>query len=312
MTQRAEVLALCSEGRCRTMNVIKQNNAMIDAFHDAGCKGEGIVLALIDTGVNSESQWLKGRVEFGDDIILDKGDHGTSVAGVMSEYAPEAMILSYCAFPDGQRGKTALINSALEDILRRKTSDPDRFYIVNLSLGADIGSSSLSPSYIKMHSLIQQLVKNNVPVVCAAGNDGQEKLYAYPACWQEPICVAAITAFGKKTAFSSFHGEMDFSDIGVDVRCAMADGDIGYKSGTSFASPTIAGKIALLASMVKKNTGEWPTEPQIYELLKKHATDLSYNGFDPYTGYGFVFTDDPTDALHESNNDEAPDRKSVV
>jgi hypothetical protein len=121
----------------KNVNIVSANNAMKVTFHVEGHTGKDCVIAVIDTAM-AEVGRLRGHIEFGDSYRVDAyntDDHASFIGFQLLGWAPDATILSYCVFPGGV-GKTSLINSALEDVLRRATSDPGRQYFVNMSLAA--------------------------------------------------------------------------------------------------------------------------------------------------------------------------------
>lgn len=244
------------------MNIKELNASMKSIYHAAGYTGRNVIFAVLDTGVARVGK-LRGRV-IGDD---DEKGHGTFTAGILLDWCPDALIWSYsCPYPDD-------ITAALLDVIERAKAT-DRRVIVNASISTDAA---------KIKPAVDACVAAGIPLICAAGNDGREMLDQYPSCFESPITVAALQADGKRAYFSTWHGEVDFADDGVQVESIDLDGQPDKKSGTSFATPTLAGKAGLLLSA---NPGM--TEPELYEALKRLAVDLEGAGRDPYTGYGFV------------------------
>ena len=237
------------------MNLTTINKATKAAFHNAGYKGQGITVALVDSGCNlSDSRITK---------VFDAPDtqnHGTMIAKLLLEWLPEARILSY-------NMKVYPFEGALRDVLARAKQGGR--YLVNISQGM---------GYDAEHErLINELVAMNVPVFCAAGNDGGDGIGIYPSHYQSPICVAALNNDGSRANFSTFHDEVDFAEVGTGV---VVDGKV--YNGTSVACPILLAKAALMLS-------ENPmTEPQLYAALKAQAADLGANGLDPYTGWEHV------------------------
>lgn len=260
------------------MNVKELNAAMKRVYHAAGYTGKNVVFAVLDTGVARVGK-LRGRVT-GDD---DEKGHGTFTAGILLDWCPDALIWSYkCPYPDD-------ITAALLDVIERaKTTE--RRVIVNASISTDAA---------KIKPAVDACVAAGIPLICAAGNDGREVLTMYPSCFESPITVAALQADGKRAHFSTWHGEVDFADDGVMVESIDLDGQPAKKSGTSFATPTLAGKAGLLMSAEPDMT-----ELVLYEMLKHMAFDLGATGRDPYTGYGFVQFPEPEEAPKDENEKE--------
>lgn len=247
------------------MNIKALNAQMRKDYHAAGYTGKNIIFAVLDTGAEPVGR-LRGKVikRMGDE---PRSDHGTFVASIVNEYCPDAEIWSYrCDYPVN-------IIEALHDVVARAMATNKRV-IVNMSLETDNAN---------IKDAVDACVAAGIPLVCAAGNDGHEALYKYPTCFESPITVAALQADSRRAYFSTWHNEVDFSDFGQWVEGLDAEGNIVTKSGTSFASPQVAGKIGLLLSAHPNMT-----EPEVYEALKGMAVDLDKAGRDPLTGYGFV------------------------
>ena len=247
------------------MNIKELNAQMRTTYHAAGYTGKSIIFAVLDTGVEPVGR-LRGKVTHRHGTEPRTG-HGTFTASVINEYCPDAEIWSYrCDYPSD-------IISALNDVTAQVAVTGKRI-IVNMSIETDA-------EYIR--NAVDACVAAGIPLVCAAGNDGEEVLNKYPTCFESPITVAALQSDGARAYFSTWHGEVDFADFGRWVDGLDMDGNTVTKSGTSFAAPQLAGKIGLLLS-----ANPDMTEPEVYEALKIMAIDLENKGRDPYTGYGFV------------------------
>lgn len=253
------------------MDVEKRNSEIRAAFHAAGIKGRGIVFDVLDSGAVKVSTMKP--VNMTPDVVGDKADHGTKVAWLLHEACPEAEIRSYYCLT----GKH--IVTALQSVLDHAKAEPDKQHIVNVSM---VGSETDG-----MEELIDELTSLNVPVVCAAGNDGEEKLNRFPSCYQSPYTASAIQKDGSKCDFSTWHDEVDFAELGKSVQTRRADQATIRQSGTSFSSPILAGKIALLHCEAMQK-GKRLTDAELYEKLKGGAVDLGADGRDPYFGWGYV------------------------
>jgi len=253
------------------MNVEKRNAEIRAAFHAAGIKGQGIVFDVLDSGAVKVSTMKP--VNMTPNVVGDKADHGTKVAWLLHEACPEAEIRSYYCSTGSH------IVTALENVLHHVRGEPDKQHIVNVSM---VGSSNAT-----MEQLIDELTSLNVPVVCAAGNDGEERLNRFPSCYQSPYTASAIDPDGNKCEFSTWHDEVDFCELGKSVLTMRADGATIRQSGTSFSSPILAGKIGLIMceAMIR---GRGLTDAELYEKLKGGAVDLGKDGRDPYFGWGYV------------------------
>ena len=271
------------------MNISSANRDMKKAFHESGFTGKDCVIALLDTAVGDVGK-MKNHIVHTDSYRIDdknNQDHGSFIANMLFEWAPDATILSYCVFPNGE-GKMTLTNQALEDVISRAKADPGRQYFVNMSLASNLGKNVVSPTIAKMHTLIQQCNAARIPVYVASGNDGSEQLYIYPSRFEEPVCICAANSNGSVASFSTFHDETDFLEAGVDILGINRYGIPTFMSGTSMACPNALGKAVLLACKMREDTGSWPTEMQLYNESKACAIDCETVGYDKKSGFGFI------------------------
>jgi len=125
-------------------------------------------------------------------------------------------------------------------------------------------------------------------VVAAAGNEGMEgSPKGYPAAYPHVLTVGATKETGRVASFSTIGPTLDLVAPGVDIPVAepLAQQASGYLDvpGTSFSSPLVAGAAAWV----------WTTRPdldntQLFELMRRSATDLGPPGFDTSSGYGLL------------------------
>ncbi len=253
------------------MNIEVLNQQMREQYHAAGHTGKNIIFAVMEPRGITQVRQNRGRITWrngAEDAHSDQGDHGTAVTSVLLQWCPDAEIWAYEHNVDGWIAK------AFADVTAEAAKRPDKRFVVNMSLSGE------SDGY---RDALNACVAAGVPVVVGAGNDGREVLDRYPSCMETPITVAALHADGTRANFSSWHGEVDFADHGVKVQVVNSDSDEERKNGTSFATPNLAGKVGLMLSACPAMT-----ESEVYARLMALADDLSAEGRDPYTGYGFV------------------------
>ena len=138
-----------------------------------GYDGSGIVVSIIDTGIDLNHPDLEGQIIGGydfvdnDEIPEDTNGHGTQVAGIIASngnlkgIAPNSKILVYKVSEDGESVPSHLIIKAIEKSIE---DDAD---IINISLG-------INQTNTKIDQAVNKAVKNNIFVVTAAGNFGPE------------------------------------------------------------------------------------------------------------------------------------------
>ena len=234
--------------------------------------GSGATVAVVDTGIEYDHPDLEANVADAVGIDTPDGDddpspdspsetfHGTHVAGIAAADTnndvgiagiSDASFLAVKALDDGGAGSVSDISDA---IVWSADNDAD---VINLSLGSMESSETL-------HNAVKYAYGNGVTVVAAAGNNGAEGV-AYPAQYDEAV---AVTAVDEDEAFASFSNYGDAADVtapGVGIASTVPEAAGGYArmSGTSMASPVVAGVAALLVD-------SWGvTDP---ETVRSHLT----------------------------------------
>ena len=259
-------------------------------------KGENIRIMVLDTGTlfhidlidGIEKDLCKSFIDT-EPEIEDKNFHGGHVMGIigarnnstgMVGVAPESRLIGVKVLNKDGTGTFESIIKGLKYAIEIK---PD---IVSMSLGTSIYN-------VEIHNLIKELYNLNIPVVCAAGNDGLDNSVNYPAKFPETIAVGAYDENGQLANFSSKGKELDFVAPGVNIYSTWENNQYAYLQGTSQATPFISGVIALLLAKHRKQelkTGEndCKTVEQIKEHLIKYTTDKGIIGKDDKWGYGIV------------------------
>jgi len=141
--------------------------------YQSGYDGSGIVISIIDTGIDLNHPDLEGQIIGGYDFVdndempEDTNGHGTQVAGIIASngnlkgIAPNSKILMYKVSEDGESVPSHLIIKAIEKSIE------DNADIINISLG-------INQTNTKIDQIVNKAVKNNIFVVTAAGNFGPE------------------------------------------------------------------------------------------------------------------------------------------
>lgn len=275
-------------------------------------KGEGITVAVLDTGVDAQHPDLAGNVLTGKDMVgfgADRGDrawarHGTAMAGIIAGHghgpgnadgvmgiAPEAKILPVRVIledGDSARGKARNTrgNALAEGIRWAADHGAD---VINLSLGDD--SKSAHPEATE-DAAVQYALQKGAVVVASAGNGGEKGDHiSYPAAYPGVIAATAVDKFGTRASFSTRRWYATVSAPGVDV--VIADPDRKYYEGwgTSAASAFVSGAVALVRA-AHPNLAP----AQIKELLEDTARNSPSGGRDDSRGFGFV---DPAAAIKQ-------------
>jgi len=270
-----------------------------------GEKGKGIVVAVLDTGVQKDHPDLKDRIIGGRNFTTDDNGnpntfndyngHGTHVAGTIAAsanaggvvgVAPEAQLLILKVLAKDGSGSYDWIIKAIDYAAAWKGPNGERVRVISMSLGGPQDVPAL-------HKAIQNAVAKDIAVVVAAGNEGDGKEdtqeFAFPGAYSEVIEVAASTLDNKLADFSNNNNQVDVIAPGVDILSTWIGGKYASISGTSMATPHVSGALALLINLAEKEFGRTLTEAEIYAALIKQSVPLGYKKSSE--GHGLVQLD---------------------
>jgi subtilisin family serine protease len=220
--------------------------------------GSNVTVAVIDTGVQfahpalagallpgwdfvgndpDASETLNGLDDDGDGQIDEGAGHGTHVAGIVHRVAPAAKILPVRALDDDGSGTMWNVTEGMYWAANHGAK------IVNLSLGTHGSAKPLRVA-------VTELAAENVLVVAAAGNNGRDRAM-FPAAAPEAIAVGSVGTGDVVSTFSNFGNWIDVMAPGENIHSTYAFPADGYamNSGTSMATPWVAGEAALIASL---------------------------------------------------------------
>jgi subtilisin family serine protease len=197
--------------------------------------------------------------------IAAETNNGVGVAGVMWQ----AQILPLKVLNSRGSGSSGDVASAI-----RYAADQGAD-VINMSLGSSSCSQTIADAVNYAY------FDKGVVIVAAAGNNGGS--IGYPAKHPPVIAVGATDHNDHKAYFSSFGDDLDVVAPGVTVFSTVPNNGYDAFSGTSMASPHVAGVAGLLlAQRPDLSNG------QVREILRQSTDDLGQSGFDRYYGYGRV------------------------
>ncbi|SDT79074.1 S8 family peptidase [Actinoplanes derwentensis] len=250
--------------------------------------GNGVVVAVIDTGVDGTHPDLAGQVLAGYDAIEDVagGDtdvdgHGTHVAGTIAAIAgngkgiagiaPDAEILPVKVLDANGEGFTS---DTAEGIVWAADNGAD---VINLSLGGTEADTA-------QKTAIAYARNKGVTVIAAAGNEREEgSPVSYPAAFPGVIAVAATDSSDEVGVYSNEGDYVDVAAPGTGIVSTVPGGKYSTANGTSMASPHVAAVAALLKAYQPAITPD-----EIEETLENTAVDLGTTGFDNDFGNGRI------------------------
>ncbi len=279
----------------------------VDQVWANGTTGDGIVVAIADTGVNKNHPELTGRVvdgwapenyTWGNDTDV----HGTMTAAIVAgstinggKYngmAPEAEIYDVMIMPKGE-GYASDTLDGYDWIIDHYSTDGTP-QIVSNSWGC-YGPCSLDNPEHPVTKKILQAIDRGIAVVFAQGNCGRTCPSKF--CWDfrahlpqgldKVIAVGAVNPalnyVGYSTEGPSVIGILKPDVMGITHFMGALGSGYGLNTGTSSSAPSIAGVIALL-----KQANPELTPAEVKKILEESATDMCDAGFDKWTGYGVV------------------------
>jgi serine protease len=270
-------------------------------------QGEGVTVAVVDTGVDLEHPDLKANLLPGYDFVdldavpQDIAGHGTHVAGLVAAnglafgVAPHAKVLPVRVLKDLSGGSdgTVALGILWAAGLMTDPPNPHPAQIINLSLGSPDFSSLIADAVTRAQAV-------GVIVVAAAGNRGESAL-AFPAALPGVVSVTAlagptgayqpyyaqkgnglwITAYGGDLGADQDHNGFQDGILSTYLRLNGSSSGYALDAGTSMACPQASGMLALALSS--------GTKPELArDMLATNATDLGIKGYDPQFGFGLI------------------------
>jgi len=256
-------------------------------------QGEGNVVAVLDTGVDTDHQNLSrniiGGYNFSEDdkgdpsIFEDYAGHGTHVAGIIAAYqdkgrgifgvAPRSKLLILKVMNRHGVGSYKSITEAINYAIDWTGPNGEKVNVINMSLGGPAPNE-------KMHNAIKKARKKGITLVAAAGNEGDGNPNSfersYPGYYKEVIQVGSVNKELKPSFFSNNNVNIDFVAPGENVYSTHLDNKFVELTGTSMAAPYVAGSVALILNMIdRKNPAMIPYF--VYHYLLTHAKKLNYS-----------------------------------
>ncbi len=255
---------------------------------DEGYTGEGVRVAVIDSGINAEHEDLVSNIAEGYDYINgdntpeDEIGHGTFISGIIAAetnnglgitgVAGKAQIIPLKCF-DNETSTMSLVLEALGDIADGKIECD----VLNLSW-----ETEESPAMLE---LLEQIRAMGIIIVASVGNYDPEEV-RYPAGYDCVIGVNSVDSSLRTPSFAKDNESVFISAAGRGIYSTWTGSQTSYasgKSGTSYSAPVISGLAAAAKEADPSITAE-----EFSELLKAAATDYGETGYDTAYGWGVV------------------------
>ncbi|MHA6483748.1 S8 family peptidase [Paenibacillus sp. strain BS8-2] len=257
---------------------------------------EGVIIAVLDTGVQSNHPDLSDKLISGTNIIdssaspNDDVGHGTHVAGIIGASVNNGegvagvswynKIMPVKVLDSSGAGSTYSVAQGIIWAVDHGAK------VINMSLGNYAQADFL-------HDAIKYAYERDVVLIAASGNDNTDRP-GYPAAYPEVFAVAATTNNKEKASFSNYGDYIDVAAPGDSIASTYPGSQYAALSGTSMASPHVAALAGLIRSVNPDLTNE-----EVMEIMRSSAQDLGTDGKDIYFGYGEI---DLNKALHAATS----------
>lgn len=266
-------------------------------------KGRGVKVAVLDTGCDPTHPDLTIAIAAAKDFTNSRltppwadhprDGHGTHCAGIVAARDDGRGVIGFAPHCDLYVGKClelgigqgAWIAAAI------RWAIDERVHVISMSLGSPDPDPQIGLA-------LEQAVKAGIFVCAAAGNDGRNDSVNYPARWKQPhgrkhldcLAVGAIQRDGTPAPYSSRGPEVDLAAPGSDVTSCWPGGGYAVLSGTSMATPAVAGMLAL---MLGQPGADQPIDhDHLRDMLQPYMSDIGQPGQDALTGWGMVRIDE--------------------
>jgi len=254
-------------------------------------QGAGIKVAVLDTGADLNHTDLQGAIIASQSFVPgetvdDQNNHGSACCGIigarsngigMIGIAPQCSLIVGKVLGDKGQGSMRAISNGIDWAVSQGAD------IISMSLGADVSSPEL---FVSVHTALAK----GVILVAAAGNSGAYGIntIGYPARYGSVISIGAHDKNGNVSGFSSRGGDVDFIAPGENIVSCGRSGTYVKLSGTSFATPIVAGVCALILAKHRMSPGPTPILncTDMLDHLMRIASSPGY--FDPARGYGVL------------------------
>lgn len=246
---------------------IDQRTLPYDNQYTFNSRGQGVNVYVLDSGILTTHEALAGRAFVAFDATHDTtpiencNGHGTGVAGVVaaSNYgtARSATVQSVRVLPCTGAGTVSDVISGVDWVTRHAVKPA----VANMSLRASLSRT--------LNSAVSSSISSGVTYVVAAGNDTDNACNYSPGSVPEAITVGATNSADQRVYYSNFGSCVDIHAPGEGIKTIWntTTTTVTFASGTSFASPYVAGAAALYLE-----TNPLATPAQVASALSTNAS----------------------------------------
>ena len=239
--------------------------------------GKGVTAYIIDSGIQIDHPDFGGRATWGHTAQglnggnIDENGHGTHVAGTIGSnsygVARGVDLVAVKVYSDGGFPMSNVLD-AVEWTIGHHNGRLHAKSVVNLSISSE--------GYQPADDAVTALIDSGIIVVVAAGNQGGDACLRTPARVPEAITVSGTNNVDERRSSFNYGDCVDIFAPGKDILSTIPGSSTGYKTGTSMASPHVAG----VAARYLSSLDAIPTQQEVSDWLKDQATKdvLSYIG----------------------------------
>jgi subtilisin family serine protease len=255
--------------------ISQRDLALTEPYRYFASAGAGVDVYVIDTGVYTAHAQFEGRAKFGANFVVggtddDCNGHGTHVSGTIGGttygVAKRATIIGVKVLDCAGSGTYAAVISGIEYATKTHESSTAKRSVANMSLGG--GASDT------VDAAVTASVAAGVNHAIAAGNNNGNACSYSPARTPNAVTVGATANNDARSSFSNWGTCVDIFAPGTSITSSWIGSTTATStiSGTSMASPHVAGAIAVLLGHAATINDVVPTPAQVTATLKANAT----------------------------------------
>lgn len=235
-------------------SISHDHNGTRSYVYEDDAMGDGYYAYVVDTGIRTTHIDFEGRAVFGFNAVSNETDddlngHGTHVAGTIGSstfgVAKKSNLIAVKVCDANGSTNTELILAGLEWVYEDATNNTGRIEksVINMSLGGGDQPA--------LTEAVQILYNEGFTIVVAAGNDDEDAADYSPANSPDAITVGAVASDYTRASFSNWGKDVDIFAPGQDIISLGFESDTAtaVKSGTSMATPHVAGLVLYLKNL---------------------------------------------------------------